>query len=198
GEMADALAELEQVFALLEAFGVRQARLNLGIARGLDYYSGIVFELHCPILGAEKQLLGGGGYDLSQVFGGAPTPTMGFGLGFDRSIVALQREAEAQGRELAFGRRPGPELYVGALSDAAIRAVLPVVAALRRDGHAVDLDLMCRKAGAIAKHADHVGARHLAIVGDRDLAGGRVQVKELATGAVRDVPLEALRQAISG
>ena len=191
-EVPAALAELEQAMAHLAALGVKDAQLNLGIARGLDYYTGIVFEMHCPILGAEKQLLGGGGYDLSGVFGGQPTPTMGFGLGFDRTIVALEREAELEGRPAPFARAEGPALYLAALSERASQAVLPVAARLRAAGIGVELDLLGRKPGAVAKHADAIGARHLAIVGDRDLDAGKLQVKELATGASREATLDGL------
>jgi histidyl-tRNA synthetase len=191
-ELRADLADLEACLAHLESFGVRNVTLNLGIARGLDYYTGIVFEMHCPILGAEKQLLGGGGYDLSRVFGGQPTPTMGFGLGFDRTIVALEKQAELAGQAVAFPKDPGPALYAAALSEAATKRLLPIVAALRARGVEVELDLLGRKPGAVAKHADAVGARRLAIVGDRDLEAGAVQVKELATGNSELVKLDEL------
>jgi histidyl-tRNA synthetase len=191
-ELRADLADLESCLAHLGSFGVRGVQLNLGIARGLDYYTGIVFEMHCPILGAEKQLLGGGGYDLSRVFGGTATPTMGFGLGFDRTIVALERQAELAGQALAFPRDAGPALYVAALSEAATKRVLPIVSQLRARGVEVELDLLGRKPGAVAKHADAVGARRLAIVGDRDLESGAVQVKELASGNAETVRLDAL------
>ncbi len=188
-EMKSEFDELDACLKALAAFGVANVKLNLGIARGLDYYTGIVFEMHCPILGAQKQLLGGGGYDLSGVFGGQSVPTMGFGLGFDRTIVALEEEAKRDGTELAFGKDKGPAVYFAALSDAALAKVLPLVAQLRAAGIETDLDLLGRKPGAVAKHADAVGARFLAIVGDRDLESGSVQVKELATGNQVAVPV---------
>jgi histidyl-tRNA synthetase len=190
--------DLEATLRHLAAFGVKDVKLNLGIARGLDYYTGVVFEVHCPILGAQKQLLGGGGYDLSAVFGGTPVPTMGFGMGFDRTIVALEEEARLEKRELEFGADPGPLAYVGALSDAAMAKVVPIVAQLRAAGLEAELDLMGRKPGAIAKHADAVRARFLAIVGDRDLEAGTVQVKELGTGAATAVPLGQLAAWLKG
>lgn len=196
-ELIADLKDLEACLKHLEALGVKDAKLNLGIARGLDYYTGIVFEVHCPILGAQKQLLGGGGYDLSGVFGGQPTPTMGFGLGFDRTIVALEEEAKRAGKGLAFGKDPGPMLYLAALSDAATAKVLPMVRQLRDAGVEVELDLLGRKPGAVAKHADAIGARHLVIVGDRDLESGKVQVKELATGVQREVALAQLASAFA-
>ena len=193
--LREAVAEVETVFRQLQAFGVEDVRLNLGIARGLDYYTGIVFEMHSPILGAQKQLLGGGGYDLSGVLGGQPTPTMGFGLGFDRTIVALEKEAELAGKKTAFPAEPGPVAYFAALSEAALAEVLPIVSRLRAAGAHVELDLMGRKPGAVAKHAATIGARTLVVVGDRDLEAARVQVKDLATGATREVGLGELERA---
>jgi histidyl-tRNA synthetase len=186
------LDELDACLTQVQLMGVKNVKLNLGIARGLDYYTGIVFEMHCPILGAQKQLLGGGGYDLSGVFGGQPIPTMGFGLGFDRTIVALEEEARVAGKPLAFGPRPGPTVYFASLSELATAKVLPLVAQLRLRGVACELDLMGRKPGAAAKHADAVRAKHLVIVGDRDLESGKVQVKELVTGKQTDVPIDQL------
>jgi histidyl-tRNA synthetase len=195
--LAAAFDELETCLRHLQAFGVEDAKLDLGIARGLDYYTGIVFEMHCPALGAQKQLLGGGGYDLSGVFGGSPTPTMGFGLGFDRTIVALEAEAKLAGQASAFQAEPGPLVYFGALSDAALAKVLPIVAELRGKGVTADLDLLGRKPGAVAKHADAVRAKHVVIVGDRDLEAGTVQVKELATGQAKAVRLTELGSAFA-
>ncbi|MES2153862.1 MAG: histidine--tRNA ligase [bacterium] len=191
-ELRADLADLDAALRFLDGFGVKGVRLNLGIARGLDYYTGIVFEMHCPILGAEKQLLGGGGYDLSAVFGGQPTPTMGFGLGFDRTIVALEKQAELAGQKTAFPAHAGPAAYFAALSDAAAAKVLPIVSGLRANGLVVELDLAGRKPGAVAKHADAVGARTLVILGDRDLEAGKAQVKDLATGNTEDVAIDAL------
>ncbi len=189
-EIQSYLDELEQVFEALAQLGV-QARLNLGIARGLDYYTGVVFEVHSPALGAQSQLLGGGGYDLSAVFGGQPTPTMGFGLGFDRTLVAL----EAEGTDL--GVADGPVAYLGALSDAAQEFILALARDARAHGLAIDMDLLGRKPGQIAKHADAIRARFLVVLGDRDLESGRVQVKELAGGAQHDVALDELRSFLA-
>jgi len=181
-------AELEATFRHLRSFGAA-VRLDLGIARGLDYYTSIVFEAHStdPEMGAERQLLGGGGYDLSAVFEANPTPTMGFGLGFDRLLVALGKE----------GHPPepvgGPALYLGALSDAAVPVVVEAATALRRDGITVDMDLLGRKAGQIAKHADAIGAAHLVLVGERDIEAGKVRVKRLATGESDEVALDRLK-----
>lgn len=196
--LREAVEELEAVLRDLAGFGVSDVRLNLGIARGLDYYTGIVFEVHSPILGAQKQLLGGGGYDLSGVFGGQPTPTLGFGLGFDRTLVALGKEAEAAGKSSAFPQPPGPAAYLAALSRAALDGLLPLAARLRAAGVHVEVDLLARKPGAVAKHAAAIGARRLVILGDKELASARVKVKEMATGAEREVGLGELATVLAG
>ena len=84
-----------------------------------------------------------------------------------------------------------------ALSDAAMQVVLPIVSKLRAAGVAVDLDLAGRKPAAVAKHADAIGAKHLVIVGDRDLVSGRVDVKELATGKQETVAIERLIERLA-
>ncbi len=193
GDDAAALAlvqELAETMKHVEAMGVT-ARLDLGIARGLDYYNGIVFECHSPALGAQSQLLGGGGYDLSAVFGGQPTPTMGFGLGFDRTLVAL----EAEGIELPTATGAG--VYFGALGDAQ-DWVIKQVAALRKAGIDVDMDLLGRKPAQIAKAADAVKARYLVIAGDRDVENGVVEIKDLRRGERQPVQLEDVQHWLLG
>ncbi len=185
----EGLEELAATLAFLESFGVK-ARLNLGIARGLDYYNGIVFEAHSPALGGQSQLLGGGGYDLAKVFGGQSTPTMGFGLGFDRLLVALEKEGATT------PAMPGPAIYLGGLSEAGQAKAVEVATRLRNDGVAVELDLAGRKPGAIAKHADAVGAQVLVLIGDRDLESGTVSLKHLASGDKRDVPIADLHHEV--
>lgn len=181
----DALEELARVLGHLSAFGV-DVDVDLGIARGLDYYTSIVFETHCPALDAQSQVLGGGGYDLSKLFDAQPTPTMGFGLGFDRTLVALEKTGMEPPELL------GPNVYFGALSDAAADRAIRFATALRERGACVELDLMGRKPGAIAKAADSAGAARLVILGDRDLESGHAQVKDLQSGETHEVPLDGL------
>ena len=74
----------EKTLKLLDAYGVDYL-LDFGIARGLDYYTGMVFEVYAEGgLGAQKQICGGGSYQLIQLFGGGDVPSTGFGIGFDR------------------------------------------------------------------------------------------------------------------
>ena len=81
-------ARLRELVALLDATGLAYS-LNFGIVRGLDYYTGMVFEGFAANLGAENQIVGGGAYRLAHLFGGEDTPSCGFAIGFDRVMVAL-------------------------------------------------------------------------------------------------------------
>ena len=84
---------METILGLLKnAFHITEYEIKLSIVRGLDYYKGLVFEIDAPVLGAEKQLCGGGSYDLVSLFGGTEVPTSGFAIGFDRTILALEAE----------------------------------------------------------------------------------------------------------
>jgi histidyl-tRNA synthetase len=178
-------SELEETLSLLQSFGV-ESILNLGIARGLDYYNGVVFEAHCPILGGQKQVLGGGGYDLSALFGANPTPTMGFGLGFDRTIVALEKQGDLPEVDNQI------HVYFGAMSDGAREVCILTATKLRSKGVSCEIDLLGRKGAKIAKAADGANARFLVILGDRDIESGVCKVKHLATGDQTEVAIANL------
>ena len=88
----NALFELEELLESLEAFGFSNYIVNLGIARGLDYYTGTVFEIYVHGLGAQKQISGGGTYNLIEIFGGEKVESTGFAFGFDRVMEALKKQ----------------------------------------------------------------------------------------------------------
>jgi len=134
--------------------------VDLTVARGLDYYTGMVFEVKVPEMGGEGQVLGGGSYKLLHLFGLPDLdPCCGFGLGFDRVLLGLEAQAEAAGREEVV---PGEEDPLGTIAvipfgiDAS--HVLPIVAALRNAGERVDLELRSRKIGKAMKWANSTGA----------------------------------------
>lgn len=180
----DALA---QVWASAVALGADESALRIDalIARGLDYYTGVVFEMDAPALGAEKQLLGGGQYDLSGVFGGQPVPTCGFGLGFDRTLVAIEAEAESgtalEARHL--------DVFVAPIGDAARPRALALAAELRAGGARTEVDLMRRNPGKLLKAAAGRNARFAILLGDKELEADAASVKDLASGEQASVPL---------
>jgi histidyl-tRNA synthetase len=162
---------------------------NFAIARGLDYYTGMVFEAFAENLGAENQILGGGEYRLAKLFGGEDVPSAGFAIGFDRVVVSLRALQEisverwpvvmvitqGKGRELAFSA-------ARAFRDASSPEQGPGGIAHRRQKRIVALvDLTEQNINKKMSHAAKV-ADFAVIIGDREAAEGTVTLKDLHTG----------------
>ncbi|GAA3986163.1 histidine--tRNA ligase [Actinomadura viridis] len=171
---------------------VRELLADLGIAwedtptlvRGLDYYTRTTYEFDHPLLGAQSGIGGGGRYDgLSEDIGGPPLPGIGFGLGLDRTILALEAEGAA------FAAPPRCEVFGVALGEAAERAVFSLVNDLRQAGIAADMAYGGKRLKGAMKDADRSGARYAVILGERDIAAGSAQVKDLQGGDQAAVPL---------
>ena len=179
---------LREMLDWLDVFDV-PVTLDTSIARGLDYYTGIVFEIDAPALGAEKQICGGGEYRLVPLLGGQPVATAGFALGFDRILLAL----EEAGKDIEAERCM---IYVAPVSDAMRRPAARVATQLRNDGRQVELDLKRRSMGKSLQHADRRGATRVVIVGDDEWERGAVMVKDMESGEQREVAVDKLPGAI--
>ena len=132
GEAGDYLRE---VVSYLSAMGVSDVEIDLGVVRGLDYYTGMVFEAEAPSLGAEKQICGGGSYTLSELFGGEKVFSTGFAIGFDRILLAMEKEGKVY-------EPKGIDAYVLPVSEDMKLRAAEVVASLRRNGVSADIDIM--------------------------------------------------------
>ncbi len=167
--------------------------VDLTVARGLDYYTGMVFEVQVAELGGEGQVLGGGSYNLMHLFGLADLdPCCGFGLGFDRVMLALEAQAEAEGRdEVIPGQQDGRGLIAVIPFNVDAQAVLQVVRQLRDAGQLVELELRGRKIGKAFTWADKIGATYTLIIGPRDLESGTGMLKNLKTGIEQAVELDS-------
>ena len=165
--------------------------VNLTVARGLDYYTGTVFEVHVPELGGEGQVLGGGSYKLLHLFGLADLdPCCGFGLGFDRVLLALEAQAAAEGRsEVVPGEEDETPLLAMIPFNIEASEVLDLVRELRQSGIRVEIELRSRKIGKAMGWADSIGASYALVVGPRDLEQGQATVKRLADGEQLPVAL---------
>lgn len=190
-EIEASIARLRDTLGYLAALGVRDLRMDLGVARGLDYYTGMVFEFEAPDLGAQKQIGGGGAYTLAELFGGEPTPTVGFGLGFDRILVALEKDSlvpKTAQRAL--------DAFVAPIGEAARPRAFEIAHALRRAGLTVEVDLMRRSPSKNLDRASNIGARYAVLLGAKELEAGTATVKALATGEQRAVKLADLADAL--
>lgn len=189
----DALDELESCVNYVELLSpmIPELQINLCVARGLDYYTGMVFEVHVPELGGEGQVLGGGSYKLLHLFGLPDLdPSCGFGLGFDRIMLALEAQAKASGREeVVPGELSRPSLLAVVPFNIEPDTVLPLVANLRNSGQRVELELKGRKIGKAFSWADGIGADYVVIIGPKDLESGQASVKRLSDGKQFSVDL---------
>jgi histidyl-tRNA synthetase len=179
-----ARADLERLFELLEAYGVRdRVAFDASIVRGLAYYTGIVFEA----FDAERKLraiCGGGRYDnLLTSLGGPALPAAGFGFG-DAVIGELLAD---KGLWPACPR--ALDAYVFALGEAERRAAIGLACALRARGESVELALGNSRLKRALADADRAGARRFYLIGPEELARGEVLVRDLASGEQTSEPL---------
>ena len=194
-ESTNALDELESCVNYVELLSpeIPELQINLCVARGLDYYTGMVFEVHVPELGGEGQVLGGGSYKLLHLFGLPDLdPSCGFGLGFDRIMLALEAQAKASGRaEVVPGELARPSLLAVVPFNVDPSSVLSMVAELRNAGQRVELELKGRKIGKAFSWADGIGADYVVIIGPKDLESGQASVKRLSDGEQFSVTLNS-------
>lgn len=172
----------ENVATLLQGSGVK-FRIENHLVRGFDYYTGTLWEVTTSGLGAQNAIGGGGRYDnLVENLGGRPTPGVGFGVGIERLLIAL----EAQQAVLSDPRRP--LIWLAAHGPEAKEACWKLLIELRAAGIVADMDLANRSMKAQLKIADREAAKFCAILGDDEIAKGEVTLKNLSTGEQSAIP----------
>ena len=166
---------------LLDLLGDASKR-HFEAVRGLDYYTGTIFEVKAKIgeLGAQNTLGGGGRYDrLVSSLGGPEVPAVGFGMGIERVLLALAEPAEEFEPVLA--------LFIAVLGEKAQAWALPVVHRLRMQGVRAELEHRSASLKAQLKRADALKARLALIVGDNELQSGKLVLRDLASRQQHEV-----------
>jgi histidyl-tRNA synthetase len=182
---AEGLERLREVADLVAAFGVKDFELDLAIARGLDYYTGVVFECDVEALGAEKQVLGGGRYELSHLFDMRDTPMTGFALGFDRLLMALELEGRS-------GEPARPDVYVVPFTREDVQKAQELVARLRNAGFGAEGDPAGRQMKKALAHASSRDPRFIVFCGGEEGGRGNVVLKDATAREQSEVPLAEL------
>ena len=192
---AESRENFEQVKSALDSLGIAY-QVNPRMVRGLDYYTGTTFEFVHSGLGAQSGIGGGGRYDgLMELLGGSKLSGIGFGLGIDRILLAL--EAEAETGQLLPGELKYIDLYVIALGDQARSMCFTLVDSLRKEGFVVEQNFGDRSLKAAMKAADKSGARFAIVLGDSELQSGSVELKEMSSGALTSVRLTSLAKTLA-
>ena len=176
---------LRKVVDILSAMGVDDVLIDLGVVRGLDYYTGMVFEAEAPSLGAEKQICGGGSYTLSELFGGEKVFSTGFGVGFDRILLAIEKEGQTYKNE-------GITAYVLPVSDEVKMDACRIAAKLRSAGIPTDIEIMGRKMGKAMKYASGLDVKYAVIVGSQELQENSVTLRDMESGEQKLVKIDSL------
>ena len=175
---------LEKVAKTLEDLDVG-FKIDLGIARGLDYYTGIVFEAYAEGLGAQNQICGGGSYRLAHLFGGDDTPATGFALGFDRIAEICEIEVDKPTRVVVVS-------FKGLEKEA-----LKIANAIRSKAVVVT-DVMERSVKKQLSFANDISADYAVIVGEKELKDGKIAVKDLRTQEQSVMTLDEFLERLGG
>lgn len=178
------LEGFQKTIDLLDSYGV-DVVIDFEIVRGLEYYSGTVFEIYAEGLGAQRQICGGGTYELAGLFGGAETSSTGFGLGFDRIMEIVQID-ELRRFPVVLAYTPDVKLEAVKIAER-LRKEMPIVT-----------DVMGRSLGAQLKAAGSSGAKHVIIVGENELKSGKLTLRNMETGMQVSLPLEEIAERLKG
>ncbi|MGC9998039.1 MAG: histidine--tRNA ligase [Terriglobia bacterium] len=170
----------ERVTSELQGRGISY-QVTPRLVRGLDYYTRTTFEITSGALGAQNAVLGGGRYDgLSEMLGGPPTPGIGFSIGQDRLILAVQAAAVL---------KPETPLaaYIVWMGDAAVPAAAGLARELRAQGLSVEIGYDPMKIKKAMGLASKLQARFAIIIGEGEISTGRYQVKDMTAGQQQEV-----------
>lgn len=189
-----AVSAVENLAAILKLIAESECKMDVivdaGFARGLEYYTGMIFEVYVPEF--DIALGGGGRYDqLIELFGGEPTPAVGVAHGIDRIMLALQmQKAEVEAREKSVMIIPVKEELKG--------EALKVSKLLREADVPVEVEVMGRKVTAALEDADRRGMSYAIIVGEKELKENAVAIRNLAKREQKIVKIEKIVETIKG
>ncbi len=175
----------ENVKASLDNMGISYT-IDPDIVRGLDYYTKTVFEITADIASSNATICGGGRYDgLVAQLGGPDTPACGFAIGMERLFLCL----EAQNIDIEDNNTM--QIFVGNIGGNSAKFAQKLVHELRLLGISADYDKLGRSVKAQMKQANKLGCKYSVIIGDDEIANGKIMLKNMALGESNEVTLSA-------
>ncbi len=190
-EAAAAADNLLSILWLVDECDCPVETVDPAFARGLEYYTGMIFEVNVPEL--DVALGGGGRYDkLIEVFGGEPTPAVGVAHGLDRIALAMQTQ------KTALPTRQGKRVVVIPVQEALKGEAIKIAHMLREAGVLVEFEVMGRKMGKALEDADRRKMDYAVIVGEREMDEDAVVVRDLAKHEQTTVKIGKLVEKIKG
>lgn len=186
----DAVKNLDKILELLEGFGCDNYTVKLSIARGLDYYTGLVFEVYVPDLGAEKQVAGGGTYNLMGLFDAQEVESTGFAIGFDRIMEAYHRQ------DIEIPESPIPKVLVIPVKKEFKKDAISVAQTLRRANIITDIDLKGKKLKKNLSYANSQNIDNVIMIGKQEVESNTVTLKKMASKEQVTVNIDEVVDAI--
>jgi histidyl-tRNA synthetase len=179
---------LKSLYEYAKAFGYAQyIVVDLSLARGLDYYTGPVFEVLASGYEDYGSIAGGGRYDeIVELFGGEHTPATGVSFGVDRLTPILEEKGAFKDLTL------GVEVYVAPVNDDVKMKAIEITQTLRRSGKSTIIDMMSRRLVKQFEFANKKGIPLVVVVGEKDLTEGSVTVRDMQTGEQVKVKIDEL------
>lgn len=185
-ESYEAAEELNNILETLEVFGFNDYTVNLSIARGLDYYTGLVFEIYVPDLGAEKQITGGGTYNLMGLFDAEEVESTGFAFGFDRIMEAYKRQ------NIQLPESDSPRVLVIPVKKEFKNEAILIAQQLRRENIIADIDLKGKKLKKNLSYANTHKFNKVIMIGQKEVEDNTVTLKDMASGNQVTIPQDKL------
>jgi histidyl-tRNA synthetase len=187
-EGVDACNDLLDIVKYTNAFGFSDyIDIDLSLARGLDYYTGAVYEIQA--LGYEEwgSIAGGGRYDeIIRLFGGDDTPACGVSLGIERLVPLLDIKGTFNNTRL------GIDVYIAAVSSGVMKNVIQIAQKLRKEGVITALSYRSGNLGRQIKYADNKNIPYLIIVGEREINENSVTVRDMSSGKQTKVSIDEI------
>ncbi len=179
--------KFDMLKSALDAMGIEYV-VDTNIVRGLDYYTGAVFEFIAEGIGSQSTVCGGGRYDgLVESLGGPALSGIGFGMGITRVILAMQEAGVADIAPIA------PVLYIAALGSRAMIKALAITERMRREGKYAECDTVGRSLKSQMKYANKIGAAYTLIIGDSEIDAGKAQLRNMSDGSQCEVELDSFK-----
>ncbi len=194
---SDSSMKFEAVKGALEELEIPFV-VNSRMVRGLDYYTGTAFEFVHKGLGAQASIGGGGRYDgLMKTLGGQDLSGIGFGLGIDRIILALETEGLVDtSNENSKGVDEYLDLFIVPIGDSAKLRAISLIEMVRKTGFVADMGFGDRSLKGAMKAADKLNARHVLVLGDAELQSGQGRLKRMADGNEVSITLDSLAASL--
>jgi histidyl-tRNA synthetase len=179
------MEKLQQMLKMLDGCGYKDnVKIDLSLVRGLEYYTGIVFEV--IIKDAKSSIAGGGRYDkLIELYGGNPTPAVGISLGIER-IVELMKE-----RDMFNDKKTYTKIFVISIGKElkVQRQAMRIVSTLRSNGIATDYDIMSRNLSKQLDYAANKGISYVIFVGEKELEKNVIKLRNMQSGDEQEIKL---------